>query len=403
MNNKYLLKGIRFTVATCLSIIALTATDIHGQVTPEFGMAARGVFSGNFEDRNSGSHSAVSDFSDSGLLLGLRQKLYSNWRSRFVMGMQFPDADSELGQVFYHQVFIQVENLHNIIKFGRSRVKGSLIEFPTLRDDDALRFTEKLNPFATGKNTEDSQYGNVLEYTRIFGKRVWLTAHGEHYAESVFSMPNQVDEFGLNSAGVNLEYRVPASQRWNRGLIQYIGVAVNAFFLEDRHLGPERSETLINVIAATIINIHPDPVNFWDFRVQGSFTNGLTGMKRLRNEVDLARAQSSAIYASLRYLRRTLERPSIQVTLSGGYKIYPELYNSSHQVQVTGNVAVRIGDGLDLVTQALYEKRNGQVRNFLGEDRFRFQIGFVYSLEQIFNSQFGDRGSLLNLEHDYIP
>ncbi len=403
MNSKYLAKKIHMAAVICVVVFSSVAKDALSQVTPEFAVAARGVFSGNYDNENSGVQSAVSDFSDSGLLMGLRQKLYSNWRSRFVMGMQFPDADSELGQVFYHQVFIQIENRHNIIKFGRSRIKGTLVEFPTLRDDDALRFTDKLNPFATGSNTEDSQFGNVIEYTRIFGKRVRLTAHGEHYTESVFAIPNQVEEFGLNSVGANLEYRVPKSQRWNRGVIQQIGAAVNVFFLEDKHLGVGRSKEIVNVIASTILNIHPDPVNFWDFRIQGKYTNGLTALTSLVSEVDLARAQSKTLYASLRYLRRTLEQPAFQASLAGGYKTYSDLIRVSNQWQVVGNVAVRIGDGLDLVTQALYENRTGDLALLLGEDILRIQVGFVYNLERIFNSQFGDRESLLNLEHGYIP
>ena len=106
------------------------------------------------------------------LLLGFRQKLYNKFRGQLVVGLQFPDADSDLGQVFYHQVFVKLENRSNILKLGRSRVRSALIEFPTLRDDDALLFTDVLNPFSNGENTEDNQYGNVIEGTHLFGQRV---------------------------------------------------------------------------------------------------------------------------------------------------------------------------------------------------------------------------------------
>ena len=66
---------------------------INAQITPEFEIGAKGVFSGNL-NFNSDESSAVSDFSDTQLLMGLSQKLYNNWRAQFVLGLQFPDANS---------------------------------------------------------------------------------------------------------------------------------------------------------------------------------------------------------------------------------------------------------------------------------------------------------------------
>ena len=119
--------------------------------------------------------------------------------------------------------------------------------------------------------------------------------------------------------------------------------------------------------------------------------------------VDLARARSTSLFASLRYLKRTLERPSYQVALAGGFKDYPDLDANSYQLEVIGNVAVRLGEGFDLVGQARYQQRKGDVASLLGDDELRFQVGFVYGFERVFNSQFGERESLLNLEHEYIP
>ncbi len=390
-------------IVGCAGVLLCVASMAGAQVTPEFSVATRGVFSASYEDRGAADHSAVSDFSDTALLLGLQQKLYSSWRSRFVVGMQFPDADSELGQIFYHQVFVQVEDLRNVLKFGRSRLRGSLVEFPTLRDDDALAFTEVLNPFATGRNTEDSQFGNVLEYSRILAQRVWVTAHGEHYAESAFVDPATQEEFRLNSIGGSVEYRVPETQLWNRNVVQRLGLSVNTLFLDQEHLGPGREESVTSAIAGFVLNLHPDPVNLVDLRLQSVYNTGLGGMKTLTEAVDLARARSTSVFLSLRYLKRTLERPAYQVAVAGGFKNYPDLSVDSSQWQVLGNVAWRIGEGFDLVGQALYEERKGDVAKLLGDQEFQLQVGFVYGFQRVFNSQFSDRESLLNLEHGYIP
>ena len=70
----------------------------NAQITPEFEIGAKGVFSGNL-NFNSEESNAVTDFSDTQLLMGLSQKLYNNWRAQFVLGLQFPDANSNLGEV----------------------------------------------------------------------------------------------------------------------------------------------------------------------------------------------------------------------------------------------------------------------------------------------------------------
>ena len=86
-------------------ILVFITGVVNAQITPEFEVGAKGVFSGNF-NINSDESSAVTDFSDTQLLLGLRQKLYNNWRAQFVLGLQFPDANSNLGEVFYNNIFM---------------------------------------------------------------------------------------------------------------------------------------------------------------------------------------------------------------------------------------------------------------------------------------------------------
>ncbi|MBU2507994.1 MAG: hypothetical protein KJ799_14905, partial [Bacteroidetes bacterium] len=157
----------KVVIAAIVLSISLLSNFSIAQVNPEIQLGARGVFSVNNDIANNAKSSAINDFSDSGFLLGFRQKMYNDFRGQFVLGFQFPDADSDLGQIFFHQVFIKLEDQHNIIKLGRSRVKSSLIEFATLRDDDALKLTDVLKPYSNGTNTEDNQFGNVIEYTHI--------------------------------------------------------------------------------------------------------------------------------------------------------------------------------------------------------------------------------------------
>jgi len=230
-----------------------------GQVSPEFQLASKGVMSFNVDYLSNNSASAINDFSDSGLMIGFRQKLYSNYRGQMVIGFQFPDADSDLGQIFFSQMFLKIESKSNILKMGRSRVKSALIDFPTLRDDDAIPFTDVLNPFSTGENSEDNQYGNVSEVARLFGQRTWFRIHGEHFTETPIPQDTVETDFSINSIGVLLEYRVPQTQVWNRGILSQIGISSNNFLNVRPLSSSDIDQTLKNLIFSTILNVYPVP------------------------------------------------------------------------------------------------------------------------------------------------
>jgi len=251
------------------------------QVTPEFELASKGVMSFNVDFLSNSSASAINDFSDSGLMIGFRQKLYNNYRGQMVIGFQFPDADSDLGQIFFNQMFLKIESKSNILKMGRSRVKSALINFPTLRDDDAIPFTDVLNPFSVGENSEDNQYGNVSEVAHLFGQRYWFRIHGEHFTKTPIDSATAETDFSINSIGVSLEYRVPQTQVWNRGILSQIGISSNNFLNVPLLNSSDIDQTLKNVIFSTILNVHPDPVHFWDVRHQTIFNFGFDEIKNI--------------------------------------------------------------------------------------------------------------------------
>ncbi len=373
------------------------------QVSPEIQLGARGVMSFNTDISGSQKTSSVNDFSDTGLLLGFRQKLYSNFRGQMVIGMQFPDADSDLGQVFFHQTFLQLENRNHVLKMGRSRVLSTLIEFPTLRDDDALPFTDVLNPFSSGENTEDNQYGNVIEVSRLFGQRYWLRVHGEHFTKTPQGGGTSETDFSLNAVGIAFEYLVPETQIWNRPFVQQLGLSFNNFLTDRRGYSAQLDKTLINILASAIINIKADPLYFWDARFQAIYNRGFDDIRGIATYYDLTRARSTAVFGSLRFLYRKLERPTLQWALSAGYKTFPDISTASDQWQLISNLFYRLGENFDLTVQLQHARFNGDLKNLYGSSETRLQFGLVYSIDQRWNKQFDDRNSLLNLEHGYIP
>ncbi|NOZ35602.1 MAG: hypothetical protein GXO80_09940 [Chlorobi bacterium] len=379
---------MKTTIVTIL--ILLIRTVMYAQVSPEIELGAKGVMSGNFNIDNTNTSSAVSDFSDSQLLLGFKQKLYSNWRGQMVFGLQFPDADSNLGQVFFNHIFLKIENQKNIIKIGRSTTQTILNEFPTLRDDDAMQFNYSLNPFSGGMNTQDNQYGNVIEYTHIFKQRYHLTVHGENFVN--LSEPNN---FKLNSFGTSFLYIVPESQIWNRNILQRIGFSYNNYVIDNF------SDLLKNILGTVTLNLKPDPVHFIDLKLQTIYNVGFTGINDINNYSNYVRTPSFSSFGTVRYLYRKYERPLIQASLGFGYKSF-SLANDSKQILGIFNVFYRLGENFDIGFQYRYTQNNGQVENLFGRQEQRFQIAFVYSVNQLFNSQFDDRNSILNLEHNYI-
>jgi hypothetical protein len=385
-----------------LFFLIIGLSKLSAQVSPEIMMAARGVMSLNLNKMADEKSSAVSDFSDTSFLIGFRQKLYNQFRGKFVLGFQFPDADSDLGQIYFHQVFLQIENKSNILKIGRSRVKSALIEFPTLRDDDALYYTDVLNPFSSGINTEESQFGNVLELTHIFNQKFWLRIHGEHFTETPEPPETSETDFSLNSLGLSFEYLVPETKRWNRKVLNQIGISFNNFITDREGYTSLKDRALKNVILSTNLNIHPDPVHFWDVKHQTIYSSGFEEFTKIGSYHEMARAKSLATFTSVRYLYRKLERPSAQISASLGYKTFPDLISSTNQLALVANAFYRVGENFDVGVQLRQEWFKGDLENIFGKSNSQIQFSIIYSIDQSWNNQFDDRDSLLNLEHGYI-
>lgn len=379
------------------SFWGLMAWGAQAEVMPEIQLSGKGVVSANLNLPLSQASSVVSDFSDTTLMLGLRQKLYSDWRSQMVMGVQLPDADSGLGNLFLNQTFLQLDNQQQRVKLGRSNASTSLLEFPTLRDDDALAFNYVLNPFSGGKNTQDHQYANVLEYRYVFAQRWWLSANGENYVD--FQNP---DQFALNAVSAAFEYRVPESQVWNREWLQYAGLRFYNFLTPQGSSWNPLTTSLKELAAGLRVNLWPDPVHFVDLRGQAIYNLGFSELQRIQSYSDYTRANALATFWSLRYLYRPLERPFLQASIGGGLRLFPHNQVQSSEWMVLANCFYRLGENLDLGLQYRYLSRQGDPSSILRAGEQSLQVALVYSFENHFFNQFDDRNSLLNLEHSYL-
>jgi hypothetical protein len=403
------MKNVFYIPLLVLFINTYTAKAQSGgeEVLPQIEIGFKTITTGTYYNNKGGASLAIpilnegdqvlSDFSDSYLMLGVSQKLYHGWRGQMVIGLTFPDVNSGLGQVFYNQVMLKVENQKNSFKLGRSTSQSTLTEFSTFRDDDALQYNYVLNPFSGGINSQDNQYANVLEYTRILGQKFYLTFHGENYVD--FQNPNQLD---INGLGGSFLYRVPESQVWNRNVLQQVGLSVNNFINTPIGTNNNNKKTLTNVIGTATFNLLPDPVNFIDLKTQVVRNFGLSEVKDITDYTSYSRTKSTAVFGMLRYLNRKLERPRYQISAGVGYKTFSDVGNDTKQWMLISNAFYRIGNNFDLLVQYKYNQNKGELKPLLGNTQQRFQLGIAYTFNKIFNNQFDDRNSILNLEHGYI-
>ena len=193
---------------------------------------------------------------------------------------------------------MKLEDQTNVIKVGRTLAQTNLNEFPTLRDDDAQQFVYALNPFSNGVNTERDQYANVLDYTNIFKQRFYDSL--------------EPDDFRLNSMGLSLVYRVPESQRWNRNIVQQIGLSYNNYFTDRPGYSNDFDSSVKNLLFSTILNLKPDPIDFVDFKFQAIQNFGWDEITELNDYFDYTRTQSTSLFGTFRFLKQKLERPLIQ-------------------------------------------------------------------------------------------
>lgn len=373
------------------------ATSSRAELTPEIQLGIKGVFSLDYARQDGNSDTTLVNFDDTSIMLGFKEKLYSDYRGQFVVGMKFTDPDSDLGPVFYNHIFLRIEDKKSDLLFGRSRASTTLIEFPTLRDDDTLLYSDILNPHASaaGFEAEEYQYASMLRGSYLVADKVWLQANISSFKE------DPLEDFGVNAAGLTLEYLVPESQRWNRKVLQQIGFGFNTFLDVEQPGGG--SDNLINTMASLVLNVKPDPVHFWDLRAQTIYNNGLSGIDAIGDLKDMSQAESVSLLASLRYLNRKLEWPNAQVALTAGYKNFPGLQVDTNQYGFILNGLHRIGSGFDVGLQLGYDSFTGDLEGLFGKDEFRVQAFLTFEFDTRWNNQFDDRDSLLNLEHGYIP
>ena len=345
----------------------------------------------------------VPDFSDTFLLLRLDRQLYTNHRAGMVLGLLFPDAETGLGDVFYNQINVFYDTRAFRGTLGRTRLENFALEFPTLREEDLLEYGFVLNGFSNADNSEFNRYGNVVR-TELFGMggRVSLRAQASSWTVTDGAGERQND-FDVNAGSTFLGYRLPET-------IRYTGVVREAGFgFHTQKVDLPGNEWLNALSAGLAVNLSRHPLRNVEFRSQLIYSAGAedparlsVGAGTLATPLGRALAESTAVVASLRFLRRPYQLDRFQAAVTVAYKAFTG--TDASQMTLVPNVFFQLGQGVDVGVQYQYERFTDELAALLGlRQSHSVKFVLVFSFQSMFNDYFGDRDDILNFEHGYIP
>ncbi len=370
------------------------AVDVGANVAPRITLGGRLIASQEAEwslgrgrrDRDAFPVSVA----DSSILARFDRKLFDRSVGGAVVGLEFPDPDADVGgAVFYHHVFAFLWDRNYRFELGRTKLRNFLVEFPTLRDDDLLEFTEIRNGFSGSGVEEFQQFGNHAALDLYWPeKRLSLTA----YAAQRLDGQGRAER--LNSWGLLLQRNVPEGIKFSSRLRQ-LGLGWDA---QKVNAGGDTWKHAF--VAGGVVNLTLDPADHWEAMAQLIYDLG-AGPSDLSTELGRARAEALAVVAAVNYRHATFQVLRWRAGLTAAYKDYRD--RDENEWSVVPSVRYRLGDGVELVAQYRYTARSAGLARIAGYEReHRVEAGLTFDFETAFNDYIGERDSILNLEHGYV-
>lgn len=370
----------------------LHALEVDRAVTPRITLAGKVVATVDSVVRDSqpAAESGINT-GDSSLLLRLDKRLYEEGVGGAVVG--FGEHDEELS---LHQLNAFYRSQYYRVMVGRARLVNHLIEFSTLRDGDLLAYTHVGN----GSSSD--------EFDQLYGEQLAVDLYPGGKTERVALWSGErrnnvgVDESaGFDSYGIGYLHEQPEALRYVKWL-RKAGVMLDS----QQVLGAAGEEQMRAVIAGADFNLNRNPEASWSMAVQLIGNGGIAGIGNAdvaHSNSDYvmhrARAKSRSVVIELRHTRRPLLLTRWQGSVALAQKSFDDL-DDAKQWSVVPALRYRLGAGVDLAGQASYTRFGDGLGG--GSDRL-VQIGLIFALDTTFNDTFGERDSLLNLEHGYLP
>ncbi len=401
-------KSLALAGAVLTSAGGALALEVDPPVLPEINIGGRAVATVNMfnKDQIAGGDDDGTEFeiADSSLLLGFAKHLYNDVDFGFAnIGIKLPEDDSDLrDDIFIHELNLGVGAPSWEAKLGRSRLPNTLIQFPTVRDDDLLDYTHVLNGSSNAEAEEDVIYGGLLA-GRYFltDSRVALsaalTARTETRATALSDTDRQA-RFNLNGLSVGAAYDVPEDLKFDRGL-RFAGITVDAQRVENTNgIGKTNIAALI---AGATYNLSENPEQSWAVDAQAIYSFG-DSVPSLAGHLFRARAESVAVVGAVRYASRPFLQTRWQAALTVAYKDYTD-FDDAGSFALAPSFAWRLGSGVELVAQYRYRVNGDRLAADTGLDSdHTILIGGTFAFDYTLNESVSQRGSILSLEHDML-
>lgn len=376
-----------------------TALEVDPKVTPEIAIGGRIVatFDQSWQNGPGASDATKLNIADSSLLFGFSKYLFDSESYGFAaIGIKAPEDDTDLeDDIYLHQAYAGIGGPNYEIKLGRSRLTNGLIAFPTIRDDDLVDFVYVGNGQSNAEAEEYQIFGGLAQASWWAMPNLRLSGALLAHTETNLTAKRQSSS-DVNGSSLTLAYEVPQDAMVTRG-VRFAGLSGYVQRLDP--LGTAPKDESFALIGALSVNLNGDPQAEWSLDLQSIYNEGAktTG---LAEHFERRRAESIGVAASLRFLYRPHLQTRGEAAITVAWKDY-QGFSKASAFSIVPTYAYRLGSGIDFFTQYQYTKNDSLLEAAIGIDKtHKFVLGFVFAFDHIFNESVGERGSILNQEHD---
>jgi len=366
------------------------ALEVDREVMPRITLGGRAIVIAEGFDYTKNLTSNKNDqinTDDSALLLRFDKHMYgvNSGIAGGVIG--FREVDDK---VVFHQLNIFYWNQNFEFRLGKTKLRNTIIEFPTLRDEDLIDYSH-VNTGSSNRDF-DQMFGSNIIFDWYIGQENQSLGF---WAGTRNNDTNNTDApDGYDTKGIGYNYKPSEDLRYlNR--IRHTGILLDS----QRVKTTNSDEWIQSIVAGIEFNLNINPTSSWSMGLQAIINDGVTGTPDLSSVSSRAKVQSTAQVLSLRYTRRPQLLTRWQVGLLLASKEYDTVRNAKN-TSLVANFSYLLGQGVNLITQIKHTDYSNAINS--GNDETIFQVGMSFQFDAVFNNSIGERNSILNLEHGYL-
>lgn len=382
----------KFTLLCLSGLLAqnISALEVDRQVMPRITLGGQTIATGDGYQysKNLISNSVENiNTDDSALLLRFDKHMYGveSGVAGVVIGFR-----EESNKVLFHQLNAFYWNRNIAFQLGKSKLRNTIIQFPTLRDEDLIDYTHVNS--ASSNSDYDQRYGSNISFDWYIDQANQSIGIWSGTRNNDSSNPDALSGYDTKGFGYNFE---PPEDLKYLHRIRRAGILVDS----QRVQTTTGDKWMQSAVLGIEFNININPLSSWSMGFQAISNNGINGATDLSTVSLRARVKSSAQVLSLRYTRRPLLLTRWQVGIAIASKKYTDIPNAKNTSVIT-NFSYLLGQGVNLIAQLKQTDYSNDINS--GNDETVIQAGLSFQFDTVFNNTISKRNSILNLEHNYI-